>query len=137
MTLEPIEQLTNQQVKDLHQLYQAEWWTKGRKLSDVERMLQHCDVIVAYCHSETRELVAFARVLTDYVYKALIFDVIVEESFRNAGLGRALMEDILNHPSLESVQHFELYGLPEMTPFYHKWGFTAELGELTFMRRSK
>jgi len=137
MTLETIEQLTDDQVKDLHRLYQAEWWTKGRKLADVERMLQHCDVIVAYCDSESKQLVAFARVLTDYVYKALIFDVIVEDSYRNKGLGRGLMEAILNHPSLKSVQHFELYGLPEMIPFYQKWSFTTELGELRFMRRSK
>lgn len=37
---------------------------------------------------------AFARILTDYVYKALILDVIVEPAYRGRGLGRLLMESI-------------------------------------------
>ncbi|MDN3016462.1 hypothetical protein PH210_09630 [Paenibacillus sp. BSR1-1] len=27
-----------------------------------------------------------------------------------------------------------LYCRPEMVPFYHKWGFSEKLGDLTFMR---
>jgi len=31
----------------------------------------------------------------------------------------------------------ELYCLPELVPFYRKWGFTEELGGLRFMCRSR
>ena len=137
MTIKSVEQFTDSHIHDLHALYQAAWWTKGRKLSDVRRMLQHSNVIVAFGDDETGRLIAFARVLTDYVYKALIFDVIVEDSYQKTGLGRALMNAIVNHPSLKDVRHLELYCLPEMIPFYQKWGFTVELGELCFMRRAK
>jgi predicted GNAT family N-acyltransferase len=116
-------------------MYQSEWWTRGRQLPDIRRMLKHSDMIVGFCDSDSNRLIAFARVLTDSVYKALIFDVMVEASYRGQGLGRALMDAIVGHPALKSVRHFELYCRPELIPFYQRWGFTAELGELHFMRR--
>jgi hypothetical protein len=41
MVYELIEQLSDDQIEDLHRLYQSEWWTKGRQLPDIRRMLQH------------------------------------------------------------------------------------------------
>jgi ribosomal protein S18 acetylase RimI-like enzyme len=132
---EVIEKLTNEQIKDLYTLYQSEWWTKGRELSDVQQMIENSDVIVAFCETKTKELIGFVRAITDFVYKALILDVIVKESYRGMDIGRALMDRIIEHPSLKNVKHFELYCRPEMLSFYKKWGFTEELGELHFMRR--
>ncbi len=48
-------------------------------------MLVHCDLIIACCDMQDR-VIGFARVLTDYTFKALIFDVIVDESDRGQGL---------------------------------------------------
>ena len=132
-----IHQLTELQIKDLHALFQGEWWTTGRQLDEVRRMLEHTDVIVAFCEPQTQKLVAFSRVLTDRVYKALILDVIVDRAYRGRGLGRALLDLILQHPSLTAVRHFELYCRPELVPFYRHWGFTDDLGALRFMRRTE
>lgn len=93
MKIEAIAQLTETQIQDLHQLYQWTWWGKERTLPDIQKMLQNTDLIVAFCEVKTEKLVAFARVLTDYVYRAVIWDVIVAESYRKQGLGKALMED--------------------------------------------
>ncbi len=137
MSFEKIDHLTDAQMEELHALYQAEWWTKGRKLEEVRRMLEHSDITIAFCEADTKNLVAFTRILTDYVYKALVFDVIVAAPYRSAGLGRHLVHAVINHPRLQSVQHIELYCLPELIPFYQKWGFTTEIGELRFMRRTQ
>ena len=127
--------LTEQQVHELVRMYQNEWWTEGRQLSQVQEMLRHPDLIVAVCEGERLE--AFARVLTDFVFKAVIFDVIVDAVYRSQGLGRLLMENIVNHPSLQPVKHLELYCLPALLPFYEQWGFASNLGELRFMRLSR
>ena len=92
---------------------------------------------MAFCDARSRRLVAFARVLTDYVYKGLLFDVIVAREHRSAGLGRALMDAVIHHPKLKRVRQFELYCLPELMPLYRKWGFTEKLGRLKFMRRTQ
>jgi GNAT superfamily N-acetyltransferase len=134
-SLEQIDQLTDAHVLDLHRLYEEEWWTKGRDLEDIRRMLRCSDVVVGYAEPDGR-LAAFARVLTDYVYKALVFDVIVARAHRKSGLGRALMDAIVNHPKLRAVPHVELYCLPELVHFYERWGFSSDLGHLRFMRRT-
>jgi GNAT superfamily N-acetyltransferase len=69
------------------------------------------------------------------VYKALVLDVIVDEGYRRTGLGARLMEEVIGHPRLQGVLHFELYCRPELVPFYERWGFTNELGVIQFMRR--
>ena len=137
MTIKRIDKLNEQQISQLHLLYQNEWWTKGRVLSDVKIMLRNTDFIFALCEEDSNQLIAFARVLTDKVYKALILDVIVDPKYRSRGLGREIMQMIINHPDLKYIKHFELYCLPELIPFYKKWGFTHELGELTSMRLYK
>ena len=137
MTIKRIDKLNEQQISQLHLLYQNEWWTKGRVLSDVKIMLRNTDFIFALCEEDSNQLIAFARVLTDKVYKALILDVIVDPVYRSQGLGREIMQMIINHPDLKHIKHFELYCLPELIPFYKKWGFTDELGELTSMRLYK
>jgi len=125
------------QVEQLWQLYQAEWWSRGRKLADVRRVVEHSDLIFAFSDPETGRLCAFARVLTDFVYKAVIFDVIVARSERTHGLGRQLIDAIVSHPALLFVEHLELYCRPELVPFYEQWDFTAISRELRFMRRTQ
>ena len=132
-----VSRLTPDHVEQLWQLYQGEWWSRGRRLEDVRRAVQHSDVVFAFCDSETGRLAAFARVLTDFVYKAVVFDVIVERTHRHLGLGRILLEAITAHPALLFVEHIELYCRPELVAFYKKCGFKADLADLHFMRKTQ
>lgn len=127
--------LTPSQIDQLVQLFQAEWWTRDRIKADVEKILQLDGPIFAFIDVSSDDLVAFARVLTDGVYKAMIFDIIVKSTWRKTGLGRMLIETVINDPAIINVKHYELYCLKEMIPFYEKWGFTAELPSLYFMRK--
>src|ERR1043166_5030207 len=131
-----VNRLNGSQLEQLCDLYQSEWWGRGRNLKDVRRAIERSDVVCAFCDPDGR-LVAFARVLTDFVYKAVIFDVIVAREDRELGLGRRLLEAILFHPALLFVEHIELYCRPELVPFYKKWGFAADLNQLRFMRKTQ
>jgi GNAT superfamily N-acetyltransferase len=91
--------------------------------------------VIALVDDERGRLAGFARVVTDFVYKALVLDVIVHREHRSSGLGARLMDEVVDHPRLRGVRHFELYCRPDLVPFYERWGFTNDLGELQFMRR--
>jgi predicted GNAT family N-acyltransferase len=80
-------------------------------------------------------LVGFTRVLTDRAFKALIFDVIVAQAHRHAGLGQRLIQHVLDHPMLAQVEHIELYCKPELIPFYEHWGFSTTPVDVNLMRR--
>lgn len=133
MTLRFIDSLNAQQTQQLHQLYQQVWWAVGRTLADVQRMLAGSSLIFALVDTD-QQLLGFARVLTDGAYK-FIFDVIVTEQHQGTGLGKQLMDRIINDPRLSSVKHLELYCLPELVPFYERWGFSAEVGAIQLMRK--
>jgi GNAT superfamily N-acetyltransferase len=128
--------LTASQVGQLVDLFQSEWWTKGRIRADVEKILNSGGLIFTFVDPQSDDLAAFARVLTDGVYKAMIFDIIVKSTWRNTGLGGRLMETVMNDPAIIKIKHKELYCVEEMVPFYEKWGFTADLAGLNFMRKS-
>ena len=96
--------MSQAQIEDLHTFYQNEWWTRGRKLSDVAEAVAGSDVVVAY--RDNGKLVGFARVL-----------------------------DVVSHPRLSGVRHFELYCLPELVPYYEHFGFTRAPGRVILMRR--
>lgn len=130
-----VNRLTCAHIEQLWRMYQGEWWSRGRNLNDVRRAVEHSDLICAYCDPATGRLAAFARVLTDFVYKAVIFDVIVDRPVRRLGLGRMLLEAVTSQPALLFVEHIELYCRPELVSFYKRWGFTADLDELCFMRK--
>lgn len=125
--------LNEGQIEDLYQLYQLAWWAKHRQRNDIRRMLEHTDEIIALVEPDQR-LVAFARVLTDYVYRATVYDVIVKDSDRGQGVGRQLLETIVNHPALQSVEAIYLTCLPDIVPFYEKWGFKTEAEQLLMKR---
>ena len=131
-----IHQLSEAQIGQLHALYQQEWWTTGRSLEDVRKMLVHSDCVFGLCEPGSERLIGFARVLSDRVYKALIFDVIVAAEVRGRGVGQALMRAVLGHPDLRTVRHFELYCVPDMEPFYRQFGFTADVSGVRLLRRA-
>ena len=130
-----LDRLEPRHVPQLVALFQSAWWTRGREHADVERMLEGSDGVVAFTNPGG-DLLAFARFLTDGVYKALVFDVIVAESERGTGLGSALTDALLAHPRLAGVAHIELYCLPELIPFYTRWGFTEDLGGVRLLRHA-
>jgi predicted GNAT family N-acyltransferase len=130
-----VETLTESQVSDLMDLYKNEFWSDKRTREDVVKMLASTDVIIGLV-DECDRLIGITRVLTDFVYRAMIFDVIIKPAHRKRGLGAKLMDAVLNHPKLQTVEHLYLNCLPNMMPFYERWGFSDDVGGLKFLRRT-
>ncbi|TPL45343.1 GNAT family N-acetyltransferase [Mesorhizobium sp. B2-4-6] len=129
-----IESFEGSRQRELYDLYSKEWWTKGREFEDVISMVEHSDLAIGLCSDDGR-LVAFARVLTDYTFKAMIFDVIVHSEFRGQSLGRKIVNRIIDHEALRRVRSFELYCPDSLVPFYGKLGFVKGTANLLFRER--
>lgn len=129
-----ISELNEQQILELTDLYRNEFWSGKRTQPDVAKMLAASDIVIGLV-DECDRLVGFTRVLTDFVYRGVIFDVIVKPSHRERGLGKKLLDLVIDHPQLRSIEYLGLYCLPEMVPFYERWGFTNEHGGLQLMLR--
>lgn len=121
-----------------------EWWA-DRDVEGVRRALEGTEVAVGI--EAEGELVAAARVLTDGVYYATVFDVIVATDRRGEGFGRRLLEALVGHPDLREVAGLSLLCRRGLVPYYESVGFerfdpeievpeggTEELVRMTYRR---
>ena len=131
-----IDTLNPDQFAQLHALYRQAWWARDRTLEETQACVDGSQLCIGLVNADD-ELIGFTRVLTDYIFKALIFDLIVRADHRKTGLGDKLVTLVTSHPKLQAVKHFELYCLPEMHDFYARHQFTNELGGIQLMRRHR
>ena len=131
--MEIIYTFNDKQVQELHALYQQEWWTESRTIEDTIKCIDGSQLCIGVIDS-SGSLQGFVRVLTDYIFKALIFDLITIKEQRGSGIGNKLMSIVKNHPKLQDVNHFELYCLPEVFSFYENHGFSSDIGNIKLMR---
>jgi predicted GNAT family N-acyltransferase len=134
MNYQVVNQLDETQISELVELYKNEFWSHNRTYQGVVKMLAASDIIIALVN-EKKELIAFCRILTDFVYRGVLYDVIVKPSYRKMGFGAKLLDEVVNHPQLKEVENMALFCLPEMIPFYQQWGFTNEVVNLELMYR--
>ncbi|MGH7166694.1 MAG: GNAT family N-acetyltransferase [Nitrospiraceae bacterium] len=109
-------------LAQLVRLYDQAPWAKGRTLEDARRMLDQTDLAISA--SDGPRMVGFGRVLTDYVYRASIWDVIVDSTYQGQEIGTQIMQHILQHPDLKRVELFWLC-TRDKQDFYEKLGFSA------------
>lgn len=129
-----IDRFEGARIDELFEMMQHEWWTSKRSLDDTRHMLRHCDLTLGCCAEDGR-LAGFARVLTDYTFKAFIFDVVVHKDFRGHGVGKAIIERIVAADSLSKVTSFELYCQDDNVPFYERLGFAPKSSNLMSLTR--
>lgn len=96
-------------------------------------MLCNCKTI-GLVDRERNKLVGFSRIITDYVYRATIFDVIVKKEYQGVGIGRILMDSIMEHPQLKKIERIELYCEEDKVEFYNKWNLSRVTSMTSLMR---
>lgn len=112
------------QAAALQALYEHAPWARGRSVDGIRRMLAGTDYHFSAWDSTGggQRLVGFARVLTDGIYRATLWDVVVHPDYQGRGVGEDLMNRILTHPVLSTVEKFWL-NTRDKSSFYEKFGF--------------
>jgi len=113
--------LTANDAPELTELYEAyEWWA-DRDVDGVYSCLEETDVAVGVRTGD--RLVAAARVITDYRYYAMVYDVVVASDRRGEGIGATLMEGVVDHPGLTELPRLALLCRRGLVPYYESVGF--------------
>ena len=116
-----VRDLSPDDAPELTALYEEYEWWDDRTVSEVRVALAETEVAVGI--EDGGDLVAAARVLTDYQYYANVFDIIVAANRRGEGLGETLVEAIVDHPDLQSTPGVALLCRDGLVPFYESLGF--------------
>jgi ribosomal protein S18 acetylase RimI-like enzyme len=107
-------------------LDQHAFWAEGRSLAQLRRMLAGSAAVVSLWRG--RRLVGFGRASSDGVFRAVLWDVVIPEDLQGQGLGRQLVEALLNTPSLQAVERVYLM-TTNSAGFYRQLGFEQAPGQ--------
>lgn len=100
-------------------LEQADWG-QGRSLAHITQQIHKSDFVISVWDETT--LAAFARVITDGSYVAMIMDYIVHRDYHGRGVGNRIMKEILGHPDLGSVKKWVVFS-PVNQEFFEQFNF--------------
>ncbi len=101
-------------------LSEESYWAKGRSLETVRKSIEHSLCFGVY--DGRGKLVGFARVVSDQATFAYLMDVFVLEEYRGRGLGKQLVEFVLNCPELKDVKRWQL-ATADAHGLYARYGF--------------
>ncbi len=100
-------------------LSEDSYWAKGRPHAVIRTTIAHSVVFGMYSNGQQ---IGFARLVTDAGVFGYIADVFVLPDFQGAGLGKWLVDCILQHPALATVS--QLYLLTgDAHGLYAQYGF--------------
>lgn len=110
--------LVEEDIPTLKEVYQSVGWLKH----DEETIRK---IFSASTHAvfamEDHKIVGFSRALSDGVFNAAIYDVVVHKEFQGRGIARILVDDLLNQ--FNQISCIQLISTSGNEGFYQKLGF--------------
>ena len=108
-------------------LLRTTYWADKRSEQTIERSMKN-SACFGVCLAGTDDLIAFARVITDYATNYYLCDVVVDPSLRGQGLGKALVGHIVSHPVLTGLRGFLI--TRDAQGLYRPFGFEVVDGRV-------
>ena len=105
----------------IHGFLTNSYWAKGIPRELVARAIEHSLCFGVY--DRTGAQVGYARAVSDFATYAYVADVFVLESHRGRGLGKGLMQAIVEHPVLQGLRRWSL-STRDAHKLYEQVGFT-------------
>lgn len=103
-----------------HLFTKTAFWAQERKIDELEIAIANSNPVVTVWDGD--RTIGFARANSDGVYRAAIWDVVVDPDYQGVGLGRKLVETVLTHPLVSRVERVYLTTTHQQS-FYERIGF--------------
>ncbi|MCU7737871.1 GNAT family N-acetyltransferase [Priestia megaterium] len=102
----------------MKEIYHSVGWTKHDE-EKIKKVFQSSNVVaIAY---DEDNIAGFGRALSDGVFNAAIYDVVVDEHYQNIGIGQQIIENLL--AQLKDISCVHLVSTSGNEDFYKKAGF--------------
>ena len=114
-------------LKAVCELLHATYWAKDRSRESIGKSIEH-SVCFGLFHDGRQ--VGFARAVTDHTTFTWICDVVIAPEHRGRGLGKWMVECMLQHPELQTTTH--VLRTKDAHTLYEQFGFKRT----EYLRRS-
>jgi len=129
---------TADQIRQIEDLYRAQkWWQANDDECPqlVPRLISGSHCFVAAFEGE--EIVGMGRVISDGVSDAYIQDVAVRRDRRHRGIGRKILQALLQQLHDDGIRWIGLIAEPGSYNLYRQAGFREMLGALPMLMNTK
>jgi len=82
------------------------FWAKNRTINDLKKCLANSDVIVSLWVGN--EIVGFGRALTDGIYRGVLWDIVIDQSYQGKGFGKLIVENLLSSKKIKKTKKLYL-----------------------------
>ena len=96
------------------------FWAIGRTKQQLCKMLSNSTVVVSLWHHN--KLIGFGRATSDLVFRAVLWDVVIDSKHQGLGMGKLIIEAILKNKNIRSVEKVYLM-TTNSSEFYKQQGF--------------
>lgn len=112
---------------DLEKLCDTVGWVR-RPIKKVQMAIDHSflSLCLFYKNEDKKTLIGFARATSDKVFNATIWDVVIHPDFQGKGLGKALMDQIIQQLRYADISTITLFADPQVINFYKHLGFITD-----------
>jgi len=94
-------------------------WARGIPKKLVAKSIEH-SLCFGLFHGKKQ--IGFARIVTDYSTYAYLCDVYVLKKYQSRGLGKWMIEKVVDHPELQGLRRFQLV-TRDAHGLYKRFGF--------------
>jgi ribosomal protein S18 acetylase RimI-like enzyme len=103
--------------EEMREVFNSVGW-RNRSIEIIKKVFEVSHVVtIAECNGR---IVGFGRALSDGVYNAAIYDVVVHRDFQHLGIGKKIMDNLLDH--LKHISCVHLISTAGNEKFYQKVG---------------
>ena len=114
-------------LKPVNGIYQIEkllnnytFWAKQRKTNDIKKMIKNSCIVVTLWHKE--KLVGFGRATSDFIFRAVLWDIVVDKSYQGEGHGKTIVEALLSSKPIKKVEKVYIMTTNQQV-FYNQCNF--------------
>jgi len=108
------------QFDEVKSLLKQSYWANDRDLETILTSINN-SICFSLFHNEIQ--VGFGRVVTDFASVAYISDVIIDSKHRSEGLGKWLVDTIINDPRWKNI--LQLLVTDDAHSLYEQFGFSG------------
>lgn len=110
------------QLNKIYDMLSKTYWAYDRELNTIEKSIHYSLCFGIY---KNYNQIGFARCVTDYSVIYWLCDVVIDENYRNQGLGKKLIQYIVQHDELKDLRGI-LTSSPKHQALYSQFGFESK-----------
>jgi ribosomal protein S18 acetylase RimI-like enzyme len=110
--------------EDIIKLYKTGgWWKDEYDESGISKILEGSFAFAVVVNKYNNETIGMGRILSDGVSDAYIQDLIILPEYREKGIGKKLVESLIDYCHKNKIFWIALIAEPNQDEFYKKIGF--------------